>query len=105
MPMVLPCREAWCPNYQPCPDHPIRPFGGGEPMPPGWALVSARTIARAGGRCQCKDPACRFHEPGICGHPGTTADHIVPRWAGGTDADENMQALCKSCHAAKSGRS
>jgi 5-methylcytosine-specific restriction protein A len=40
----------------------------------------------------------------MCQWPGTTADHIKPRAQGGTDADENMQALCKTCHAAKSGR-
>ena len=90
--MVLPCREAWCPNYQPCPDHPIRPYGGSEPMPPGWAAVSARTIARYGGVCAG------------CGGIAVTADHIVPRAMGGTDEDSNLQALCVPCHAAKSGR-
>lgn len=29
-------------------------------------------------------------------------DHIVPLWAGGAEADENRQAICKPCHDAKS---
>jgi len=28
-------------------------------------------------------------------------DHKVPVWEGGTDADHNLQALCKDCHKAK----
>jgi len=45
MPMVLPCREAWCPNYQPCPEHPILPFGGGQPAP-----IALRIACGVGGR-------------------------------------------------------
>jgi len=28
-------------------------------------------------------------------------DHVQPVWEGGTDADRNLQALCKKCHTAK----
>jgi hypothetical protein len=91
VPMVLPCREAWCPNYQPCPDHPIRPYGGSEPMPPGWAAVSGAQLAR--------EPRCRE-----CGRPAAQADHIIPRAEGGTDHPANLQSLCAHCHAVKSGR-
>jgi 5-methylcytosine-specific restriction enzyme A len=31
-------------------------------------------------------------------------DHIVPRAQGGTDDDNNLQSLCKSCHSAKTAR-
>lgn len=31
----------------------------------------------------------------------TEVDHIVPRSRDGSDADENLQALCKSCHSRK----
>lgn len=31
----------------------------------------------------------------------TDVDHITPRRAGGTDAEENLQALCHSCHSRK----
>jgi len=29
-------------------------------------------------------------------------DHIVPLFLGGAESDENRQALCRECHAAKS---
>ncbi|MFW1676442.1 HNH endonuclease [Pontibacter sp. JAM-7] len=28
-------------------------------------------------------------------------DHIIPKAQGGTDADTNLQAICKTCHDAK----
>lgn len=31
----------------------------------------------------------------------TQVDHIVPRRAGGTDDDHNLQALCARCHSRK----
>ena len=31
-------------------------------------------------------------------------DHIVPKVDGGTDADENLQTLCRACHTAKTDR-
>lgn len=30
-------------------------------------------------------------------------DHITPKARGGTDAEENLQAICRACHAAKTG--
>lgn len=30
--------------------------------------------------------------------PAVAVDHIVPKAEGGTDADENLQAICKPCH-------
>ena len=29
-------------------------------------------------------------------------DHITPVWEGGSDAETNLQALCRPCHKAKS---
>lgn len=34
-------------------------------------------------------------------HDGHEFDHIVPRWKGGSTADDNCQALCKKCHSNK----
>ena len=34
----------------------------------------------------------------------TEVDHIVPKSAGGTDAMDNLQALCKSCHSRKTAK-
>lgn len=49
---------------------------------------------RANGRCQkCLKPATRLQ-----------ADHIVPAAQGGTDALANLQALCQTCHKAKTAR-
>lgn len=31
-------------------------------------------------------------------------DHIIPKAEGGTDADDNLQTLCRVCHNAKTGR-
>ena len=31
-------------------------------------------------------------------------DHIVPRSAGGSEDDANLQALCRDCHKAKTAR-
>ena len=46
----------------------------------------------------CEDPfGVHGDEPPVA----TEVDHIVPRSAGGTDAWENLQALCKSCHSRK----
>lgn len=33
--------------------------------------------------------------------PAIAVDHIVPRAEGGTDGDENLQAICKTCHKLK----
>ena len=33
--------------------------------------------------------------------PANQVDHIVPRAKGGTDDMDNLQALCKPCHDAK----
>ncbi|MCC5855131.1 MAG: HNH endonuclease [Idiomarina sp.] len=34
----------------------------------------------------------------------THVDHIVPKAKGGTDGEDNLQSLCKSCHEAKTAR-
>ena len=33
--------------------------------------------------------------------PATECDHIKPKSRGGTDDDDNLQAICRECHAAK----
>ena len=92
MPLVRACRHPRCPNYQPCPRHPILPFGGAEPMGPGWAALQAACLAR--------DPWCVLCRAA----PSTDADHIVPRSAGGRDELANLRGLCHPCHLAETGR-
>jgi HNH endonuclease/AAA domain len=36
-----------------------------------------------------------------CGGPATTADHIVPRSAGGTDSMDNLRAACRPCNSSR----
>lgn len=40
-----------------------------------------------------------------CGRPWIasrdTTDHIVPRWKGGADTDDNLQSLCVGCDRVK----
>jgi 5-methylcytosine-specific restriction enzyme A len=34
----------------------------------------------------------------------TEVDHIVPKSKGGTDAESNLQAICKKCHQLKTNK-
>ena len=43
----------------------------------------------------------RGHPFCACGAVATDADHIVPRRRGGTDDEDNLQALCHTCHSRK----
>lgn len=46
-----------------------------------------------------RDPVCR-----LCGRVwSVTVDHVVPKAAGGSDDDSNLQGLCDACHVAKTG--
>ncbi len=36
-----------------------------------------------------------------CGEPSTDVDHIVPKSLGGSDDEDNLQALCHRCHSRK----
>lgn len=36
--------------------------------------------------------------------PATQVDHITPKAKGGTDEDENLQAICEGCHKEKTAR-
>lgn len=36
--------------------------------------------------------------------PAKEVDHIIPLWAGGTDAKANRQGLCIECHKEKTAR-
>ena len=40
----------------------------------------------------------------MCGLTGNSVDHIIPRSAGGTDDDWNLQTLCINCNSSKGGR-
>ncbi len=57
-----------------------------------WRRIRERILQRDGYTCQA------------CGADGNSIDHIVPRIAGGSDEEWNLQTLCGSCNSAKGGR-
>lgn len=69
-------------------------------------IATTRTRGRTWQRIRAQvlfdEPLCRACM--ACGRVTAAAevDHIKPLHAGGTDARENLQALCASCHADKS---
>lgn len=66
-----------------------------------WRRLRAVILARDGHVCQIPD----YTPDGeICGAPATHVDHIVQRWAGGTDAPANLRAACAPCNLKRGGR-
>jgi 5-methylcytosine-specific restriction endonuclease McrA len=57
-----------------------------------WRKIRQRILQRDGYTCQA------------CGGEGNSVDHILPRLAGGSDEDWNLQTLCGSCNSSKGGR-
>jgi 5-methylcytosine-specific restriction endonuclease McrA len=69
--------------------------GGGA-----WARVNPAAKGRYGAhwreiraRVLTEEPTCR-----LCGAPATDVDHIKAAEDGGTEARENLRALCHPCH-------
>ncbi|WP_246795638.1 HNH endonuclease [Burkholderia perseverans] len=62
-----------------------------------WDKLRKLILARDNGMCQaCKrDGRVR---------PGNMVDHKVNKAAGGTDDPGNLEAICRACHALKTGR-
>ena len=54
-----------------------------------WRRLREVVMAAAGWRCAG------------CGLPAVDVDHIVPLSEGGSNALENLQALCEGCHVLK----
>jgi 5-methylcytosine-specific restriction enzyme A len=55
---------------------------------PGWQRARRQVLD--------EEPHCR-----LCGNQATQVDHIVPTFRGGSSERDNLQALCASCHLAK----
>ena len=58
-----------------------------------WRARRVRILVRDSFTCR----ACGRMTSGQEAH----VDHILPLEEGGTDADDNLQVLCKSCHGKK----
>ncbi|MER6064840.1 HNH endonuclease [Streptomyces sp. NPDC001792] len=67
-----------------------------------WRTTAAHAVAQH--REQWGDWCPGFK---VAGHPSTdlTADHIVPKAAGGTDDPANIQVLCRGCNSRKHAQS
>ena len=59
-----------------------------------WERTRKRILMRDKGLCQ---PCLRVGRP----RPARQVDHIVPKFEGGTDDDDNLQSICKECHDGK----
>lgn len=59
-----------------------------------WEKTRKLILRRDKGLCQ----PCR--EAGRC-RPARQVDHKVPKFEGGTDAEENLQSICVDCHKTK----
>lgn len=67
-------------------------------------------VKRLRGRAGVKQRQRRLSNEPLCRHcnqrglitPAEEVDHIVPLAYGGTDTDDNVQCLCRECHAIKS---
>lgn len=47
------------------------------------------------------EPMCRDCRAEGYDHPSEEIDHVLPLHAGGQDTDDNIRALCRGCHAAR----
>lgn len=66
---------------------------GGRP----WRRLRDQVLKRDGYECQ---PCKRMRRATLA----REVDHIVPLFQGGGEGDENLQAICKDCHDAKTQR-
>jgi len=62
-----------------------------------WTKKRAYVLARDGYLCQ---PCYRKGKP----TPATEVDHITPKSQDGTDDTDNLQAICSTCHKAKTAQ-
>ncbi|AAL40344.1 putative bacteriophage protein gp82 [Burkholderia pseudomallei] len=62
-----------------------------------WDKIRQRILRRDSGLCQ---PCLQAGRVTVA----TAVDHVISKARGGTDHDENLQAICRDCHAAKTAR-
>ena len=59
-----------------------------------WEGTRKRILRRDKGLCQVCLKAGKFR-------PARQVDHIVPKFEGGTEDDDNLQSICLDCHKVK----
>ena len=65
-----------------------------------WSKARVRILQRDAGLCQiCLSKGIVNYCAGK--KYGAHVDHIIPKFEGGTDSDENLQTLCVPCHKQK----
>ena len=109
---ATPCRHRGCPNLVTsrlmrgyCDDHANERTGWAKTQRAkgnttergyghAWRKLRAQVLERDGYLCQACKAKGRIT-------PATEVDHIINKASGGTDDIDNLQALCKPCHKAK----
>jgi 5-methylcytosine-specific restriction enzyme A len=64
-----------------------------------WEATRERVLRRDCGVCRCDE--CKA--TGAL-KPAHEVDHHIPLWKGGTEDDENLKAINRDCHKAKTAR-
>jgi 5-methylcytosine-specific restriction protein A len=89
------CPRPMCANVVPCPTHPPRRAWAGRP--PVNERYSSEFFRNRPRVLERDDHTCQE-----CGAtPVNIVDHIVPKARGGSDAMDNLRAICSDCHKAK----
>lgn len=88
------CRERVPTGHSRCKAHQRRGVRRSttRPLPPNWKEIRARILER--------DDLCVICTLNV----STNVDHIIDRFDGGTDDDDNLQGTCQSCHSSKTAR-
>jgi len=94
-----PCAVSMCPHMTPCPVHPRVAWRGATPAPP---RIRGRKLQRLIKQLFDRQPLCVVCQAAGRVTVATIRDHVINLAApGATDTEDNVQAICDACHAAK----
>ena len=88
---LRPCRVC---HVVGCTAHKRAPWNHDNPAP----RITGRPLTRLRARLFARHPLCAICEAAGRVSQATVRDHIIPLREGGTDAEENCQAVCQRCH-------